>query len=58
MNVALLNIPANTTHILQVNDLVVFAQLKEHLAYMHNQWIAKQQTSATLVHDIEYTAVY
>ena len=27
-------IPANTTHILQVNDLVVFAQLNKHLACM------------------------
>lgn len=57
-NVQLHYIPANTTHLLQVNDLVVFAQLKEHLAYMHNRLIAEQQTTANLIHDIEYTAVY
>ena len=31
-NVALTYIPANTTGILQVNDLVVFAPLKEHIS--------------------------
>ena len=30
-HIQLHHIPANTTHILQVNDLVVCAQLKEHL---------------------------
>ena len=42
----------------QVNDLVVFAQLKVHLAYMHNRLIAEQQRTAPLLHDIDYTAVY
>ena len=40
-------IPANTTYILQVNDLVVFVQLKEHLSHMHNRLITEQQLTAT-----------
>ena len=51
-------IPANTTHILQVNDLVVFVQLKEHLSHMHNRLITEQQLTATLQHDVEYAAHY
>ena len=46
-HVQLHHIPANTTHILQVNDLVVFVQLKEHLSHMHNRLITEQQTTTT-----------
>ncbi len=49
---------ANCTQFLQANDLVVFAQLKEHIKYMHNRLITEQQTTAKLEHDIEYAADY
>ena len=57
-HVQLHHIPANTTHILQVNDLIVFAQLKEHLSHLHNRLITEQQIIATLQHDVEYAAHY
>ncbi len=57
-NVALYHIPANTTHILQVNDLVVFAQVKGHLAHLHDKLIAEQRRSSTIEWDVEYTAHY
>ena len=57
-NVALAYIPANTTGILQVNDLVLFAPLREHISHMHNRLITEEKKAALIHHDVEYAAHY